>query len=176
MSGDRQTASRALVVHAEDAPSFWQPVPANGFVQCLMDDSIAGSVARFAMGRQTVAPGCFVRQHTHDRHEEVIHVVSGYGAALLDGVEHPIRAGSTVFIGLDRKHGFICKSEEPLTFAWLLMPGGLQDFFAAIGRPRFPGQPAPQPFARPADAGAIEKQTVFGWSDPAFGPGKGDNQ
>jgi hypothetical protein len=48
-----------------------------------------------------------------------------------------------------------------LKFAWVLMPGGLEDFFQAIGRPRRPGEPAPQPFARPDNVLEIERKTVF---------------
>lgn len=50
------------------------------------------------------------------------------------------------------------------------MPGGLEDFFAAIGRERKAGEPAPEPFPRPADVEAIEKRTVFGWADPSHNP------
>ena len=39
---------------------------------------------------------------------------------------------------------------------WVITPPGLEHFFAAIGRPREAGAPAPAPFARPADVVAIE--------------------
>jgi hypothetical protein len=38
----------------------------------------------------------------------------------------------------------------------------LDEFFAAIGRPREPGEPAPEPFARPADVHANEAKTGYG--------------
>jgi hypothetical protein len=41
---------------------------------------------------------------------------------------------------------------------WTYLPPGLDDFFAAIGRLRTPGEPAPEPFARPADVHAIEPE------------------
>ena len=44
---------------------------------------------------------------------------------------------------------------------WVLMPGGLEDFFQAIGRPRTAGEPAPEPFARPYNVEEIERRTVF---------------
>lgn len=159
-----------FVVGPEDGESHWQPVPANGFVRCILSGRRIGSVTAFSMGTQTVAPGCHVREHTHDRHEEVIHVTAGHGLARLDGVDTPIAPGATVFIGRDRRHGFVNPGTEPMTFVWWLMPGGLEDFFAAIGRPREAGQPAPEPFPRPADVAEIERRTVFGWSDPAALP------
>jgi hypothetical protein len=38
----------------------------------------------------------------------------------------------------------------------------LDYFFAAIGRPRRPGEPAPEPFERPADVHAIEARIGYG--------------
>ena len=50
---------------------------------------------------------------------------------------------------------------------WVLSPPGLENFFAGIGRPRRPGEPAPAPFARPDDAAEIERRTVFAGLDGA---------
>jgi hypothetical protein len=47
----------------------------------------------------------------------------------------------------------------------LFMPGGLDAFYAEIGRKREVGEPAPQPFARPTNIAEIEARTVFGWTD-----------
>ena len=77
-------------------------------------------------------------------------------------------AGGAGLVGRDRKHHFLNPHDEPLTFLWLIMPGGLDDFFAEIGRPRSPGEPAPEPFPRPANIAEIEARTVFGWTDASF--------
>jgi hypothetical protein len=45
---------------------------------------------------------------------------------------------------------------------WTYLPPGLDDFFAAIGRPRQSGELAPKPPARPADVHAIEARTGYG--------------
>lgn len=157
------------VVGPQDGQSFWQPVPANGFVRNILNQAITGSRADFSMGTQTVAPGCFIREHTHEREEEVIFVLSGRGSARIDGVEHPIETGSAVFIDRGRKHHFLNGSAtEPMTFLWLLMPGGLDLFFAEIGRQRAPSEPAPEPFPRPANIAEIEARTVFGWTDKRY--------
>jgi hypothetical protein len=47
---------------------------------------------------------------------------------------------------------------------WTYLPPGLDDFFAAIGRPRRPGEPAPEPFERPADVHPSRSQD---WLRPA---------
>jgi quercetin dioxygenase-like cupin family protein len=151
------------LVGPQEGPSYWQPVPANGFVRCILSGRELGT--NFSMGTQTVAPGCMVREHAHDRHEEVIHITAGHGFARLEGEDRPIEPGSTVFLGRNRRHAFINPGPEPLTFVWFLMPGGLEDFFAAIGRERNSGEMPPEPFPRPADVAEIERRTVFGWAD-----------
>ncbi len=45
------------------------------------------------LGTQTIPPGCHVREHLHDRNEEVLFFLSGRGRAVLDGVStRPSRA------------------------------------------------------------------------------------
>ena len=51
---------------------------------------------------------------------------------------------------------------DELKMTWTYLPPGLDDFFAAIGRPRDPREPAPEPFARTADVHAIEARTGYG--------------
>jgi quercetin dioxygenase-like cupin family protein len=159
---DRNAVGTAKVVGLEEGESFWQPVPANGFVRNLLNTRTCGADAQFSIGTQTVAPGCYIREHMHDRHEEIIHVIEGNGIARIDGIEYLVPRGSSVFIGRNRKHHFLNWTTEPFTFLWIMLPGGLDDFFAAIGRPRSPGQPAPEPFPRPANIAEIEASTVFG--------------
>lgn len=160
--------SQVTIVGPDEAPSFWQPVPANGFIRNILNRDNTGSQNDFSIGTQTVAPGCMIREHTHDRNEEVIFVIEGEGFARIDGVDHPIKRGSAVFLGTDRKHHFVNPGPEPLTFVWFFMPGGLDRFFAEIGQPRTPGEPAPAPFPRPDNIAEIEARTVFGWTDQKF--------
>lgn len=161
-------AGSAMVLGPEDGESYWQPVPANGFVRNLLNTAKTGGFSRFSMGTQTVAPHSFIREHTHDAHEEVIFVYEGRGIARIDGVEHPVEKGSCAFIGHNRKHHFLNPHDEPLSFTFLLMPGGLDEFFALIGRKRVPGTAAPEPFPRPDNIAQIERETVFGWADNSY--------
>jgi quercetin dioxygenase-like cupin family protein len=161
------------VVGPGEGESFWQPVPANGFVRNILSQNpLSGAMTRgeanFSLGTQTVAPGCFIREHTHADNEEVIFVIEGRGTARLDGVDHPIEIGSAVYIGRNRRHHFLNPNDTPMTFLWLMMPGGLDRFFAEIGRPRSVGEPTPQPFPRPENIAEIERRTVFGWTDKSF--------
>jgi len=167
-AGEAGSAGEVRIIGADEGASFWQPVPANGFVRNIMNQAMVGGKADFSLGTQTVAPGCFIREHTHAREEEIIHVIEGNGIARIEGIETPIARGATVYIGCNRRHHFLNRSAEPFTFLWLMLPGGLDRFFAEIGRPRAPGEPAPAPFPRPDNIAEIEKRTVFGWADPTY--------
>jgi quercetin dioxygenase-like cupin family protein len=162
----------ARVIPLDSAETYWQPVPANGFVRNILNQQMVGGEANFSLGTQTVAPQCFIREHTHAHNEEIIHVLDGRGIARIDGVEHTIEKGSTVYIGRNRKHHFLNPNDEPMTFLWMMMPGGLDRFFAEIGRLRTPGEPAPKPFPRPDNVAEIERRTVFGWADSSYDPKK----
>ncbi len=172
MDAESAQTGTVKVLGPKEGNFYWQPVPANGYVRNILNQKSTSARANFSFGTQTVAPQCFIREHTHPHHEELIYVVEGKGIARVDGVDHPIEKGSAVFIGVNRRHHFFNPHDEPLTFTVLLMPGGLDSFFAEIGRPMEPEQPAPEPFARPDNIAEIEARTVFGWTDTAYDPKK----
>jgi quercetin dioxygenase-like cupin family protein len=156
-----------VVVQPDEARSFWQPVPANGFVRCILAANEIGVETPFSMGTQQVDAGCFVREHMHPDNEEVIFVLQGSGEALLDGKDKvPMTVGTCIFLGKGRPHRFQASDDAPMTFMWLMMPGGLETFFARIGRERKPGDLQPPNFPRPADVLQIEADTVFGTLPP----------
>ena len=102
-----------------------------------------------------------MREHRHERNDEVIYVLHGHGRAVIDGVDVPLVPGTTLFIGRNRRHMLINDGTADISWIWLLVPNGLEDFFAAIGRPRSAGEAAPPPFARPADVLDIERRAGF---------------
>jgi quercetin dioxygenase-like cupin family protein len=152
------TGSRghAVVVQPGEAPSYWQPVPASGHA----DPALYPAVTRhpgLAMGYQHIAPGGRVREHSHGEQVELQICFGGRGRVVVDGVSHPLVPGTACFLGQDVKHELINEGPEDLVMLWVISPPGLEDFFQAIGRPRRPGEPAPPPFARPADVVAVER-------------------
>ncbi len=149
------------VVHAGGGEGYWQPVPANGFVEVKLSPRTIDSRTKFALGTQTVAPGGYVREHAHSDAEEIIHFLAGRGSAVIDGVERAVEPGTTLFLGVGHAHKFVNTGSDPLTFLWCILPNGLEDFFAAIGRPRKAGDPVPAPFPRPTDVLGVEAATGF---------------
>ncbi|MGH6690986.1 MAG: cupin domain-containing protein [Gammaproteobacteria bacterium] len=146
----------AVVMQPDDGPSYWQPVPANGHA----DPKLFPTNTRFdtlAMGYQTIAVGSRVREHSHGDQVELQICFRGRGRVMVDGESHPLVPGTACFLGHDVKHEIVNDGPEELVMLWVITPPGLENFFAAIGRSRAKGDPAPAPFARPTDVVAIER-------------------
>ena len=98
MSDLESCRKRAVVVQPGEGESYWQPVPACGFVEVAVADRGDGA-AGFDAGIQEVAPGGHVRLHAHSAHDELILVLAGRGTARVDG-EAVLRAARRI-IDLD---------------------------------------------------------------------------
>lgn len=160
MTAEATTTNAAgVVLGPEEGRSYWQPVPANGYA--LVKMSPENWDGPFSMGVQVVAPHSYIRMHTHDRHHEVIFVWQGSGRAVVAGKTHAMEPGTVIGLPRDVEHSFVNDSDADLKLVWIMAPHGLEEFFAAIGRVRQPGEPAPEPFPRPTDVAAIEARTVF---------------
>jgi mannose-6-phosphate isomerase-like protein (cupin superfamily) len=158
------TESPVLVVGPDEGESYWQPVPANGHIEIRVSHRKDPRITGLAHGIQVVAPGCHIREHVHPKEDELLFFFQGEGEALIDGETRPIRTGTSIYVGRGHRHRFDNTGTGDMAFAWVMVPGGdngLDDFFARIGRPRKPGEPAPEPFPRPADVEQIEAETVF---------------
>lgn len=151
----------AFVVQPGEGQSFWQPVPANGYAEVLVSKRNDPSIGDFSAGIQVIAPGSHIREHQHGTEQEVLFFFEGTGKVLVNGVEHPVQPGTMVYAGHQNAHKIINDTEDDLKMMWMLLPGGLEDFFEAIGRPRAAGEAAPEPFPRPDNVAEIEAQTVF---------------
>ncbi|RAI01675.1 cupin domain-containing protein [Acuticoccus sediminis] len=162
---DTQRAPAEIGVYVsgpKERESYWQPVPANGFIDVVLAPHIVGMENPFGMGTQNVAPGGYVREHTHEENEEAIFVLEGTGRAVIDGTSYPMEPGTTVFLPKRVRHMFINEGPTDLRWVWLIVPNGLEDFFRLIGKQRSPGDKVPTNFPRPENVLEIERATVFG--------------
>ena len=175
MDVKREPAEIAVrVAGPAERESYWQPVPANGHIDVVLAPHLVGMKNPFAMGTQNVAPGGYVREHTHEANEEAVFVIEGRGRAVIAGEEHPMEAGTSVFLPMGVRHMFINDGPTDLRWVWLILPNGLEDFFRLIGRPRTEGERVPSNFPRPENVLEIEKATVFGADlTDKFDPTKG---
>lgn len=156
MSEPLGAQGRSVVVQPGDGRSWWQPTPANGHADPVLVPAETGFDG-LSMGYQTIAPGGRVREHSHAGQVELQICFSGSGTVRVDGEKHPVVPGTACFLGYGVKHEIVNDTGEDLVMMWVIAPAGLEEFFAAIGRPRAPGEAAPEPFARPAGVVAIER-------------------
>ena len=162
MDGKERGERGAVVVCGADAGrSFWQPVPANGYAEVKLSPRDNPGVRGFSAGVQTIAPGGHVREHAHAREAEILFFFAGTGRVEANGVAHRVEPGAMVFLGPGNAHRIVNEGADELKMTWMLTPGGLEDFFEAVGRPRARGDAAPAPFPRPENVEEIERATVF---------------
>ncbi|MCG8915756.1 cupin domain-containing protein [Actinokineospora sp. PR83] len=96
-------------VHGADGVSWWK---------CLARrNDLFGSWE--AVEWAALPPGGLSGEHVHTRTEELYFILTGSGVMLLDGREHPVRAGDLVVNGLGTRHGLLNTGAERLT--WLVI-------------------------------------------------------
>ena len=100
-------AVRSFAVQPNSTESYWQPVPANGFVEVHVSKHRTQTHTPFESGVQEVSVDGFVREHAHSDHEELILVYSGTGAAVIEGEEFPMQPGTTLYLSPREKHKFV---------------------------------------------------------------------
>lgn len=161
------TDSSFALKHADEGVSFWQPKPACGYVTVNASYWFTPALP-FSQGIQVIPPHCYVRPHAHEQQSEIITVVSGHGYATIGEHRYPMRAGTTLSLPPQIEHSFHNASpSEELRFIWTITRPSdgdavsLEDYFRTIGKPRKPGEPAPQPFERPADADLDNRFMMF---------------
>jgi mannose-6-phosphate isomerase-like protein (cupin superfamily) len=153
-------APKAFVLGPEDGESLWQPLPSRGYVTLKLTPENM-PYDHFSVGTQLLPPGCQIREHGHLQNHELVFVQEGTGTVTIDGVTHPLAAGSTVLFGRNARHWIENTGTTDLKLFWVFMPPGLEDWMRAIGRPRTAGDPMPPPFQRPEDVAEVQRRLKF---------------
>ncbi|MCT4371616.1 cupin domain-containing protein [Yangia mangrovi] len=156
-----QDLGPVLILEPEEGKNFWQPQPANGHISVRISPDFLDVQTPFSLGTQTLPAGGYVREHSHPEHDEVLHFIRGTGKAVVDGEEHAIVPGKTIFVGRNRRHMFVNSSQDELHWVWFIQPNGLEHFFEEIGREMVVGGEDPTPFPRPENVLEIEARTAF---------------
>jgi quercetin dioxygenase-like cupin family protein len=112
-------------VHYEQVPSA--PVETEGAVGCRIRCLIGepDGAPSFTMRQFEVAPGGYTPKHSHG-HEHEVFVLEGTGVVLEGDVEHPLRAGTVVYVPPNALHQFRNTGAGPLKFLCLI-PHPLRD-------------------------------------------------
>ena len=128
----RNAERHALVVQPEEGPSYWQPVPANGYA----DPKLFPANTQFeglSMGFQTIPPGSRVREHSHADQVELQICFQGKGHVVVDGVSHPLKPGTSCFLGYRTKHEIINDSDNDLVMLYVITRPGSRISLRLLG-------------------------------------------
>ncbi len=150
----------SVVIQLDEGPSYWQPLPANGYSSIIAHQGNNGG-SDISMGFQTIAAGGRVRPHSHQNQVELQICFRGTGEVVVGGQCHPLLPGTTCLLGPDATHEIINNSNDDLVMLWVISPSGLETFFQQIGRVRNIKEAQPEPFDRPRDISAIEEESGF---------------
>lgn len=126
MGTDRTAASEDLVLHEDDRPVegwddergrlTWRPLFS---ADSTPTDHLVTGVAE-------LEEDGFLALHRHEQ-AETYYVLSGTGVVTLDGVEHPVRPGSAVFLPGSVEHGIRNTGTRKLRFFYALAADDFTD-------------------------------------------------
>lgn len=150
----------SAVIGPDEAPSWWQPLPSRGHVSVALSPENT-PYDGFSSGVQVLPPGCSVREHGHQRNHELIFIHQGTGAVTIEDDTYGIEPGSIVLFGRHARHFLVNTGDVDMHMFWVFMPPGLEDWFAAIGKPRLRGEAMPEAFARPEDVADVQARLRF---------------
>jgi mannose-6-phosphate isomerase-like protein (cupin superfamily) len=148
------------VVGPDQGRSWWQPEPSRGWVQVALDPTNS-PYDGFSAGTQLLPPGCHVREHGHQANHELLFIARGTGRCEIEDESWDIGPGHTVLFGRYARHLIENTGPEDMVIHWVFLPPGLEHWFAAIGRPRTPGEPMPEPFPRPDTVADVQAALRF---------------
>lgn len=105
-----------FVVHEQDVPSDGWADDVRGHLgfRVLLSGDTTPTVG-LTTGVADLAPGGWLGRHRHAPPESY-YVLDGEGLVFLDGREHAVRAGTTVFVPGDVVHGIRNTGPVPLRF------------------------------------------------------------
>lgn len=121
------THAQAVVVHESTSPVEGWDDPVRGTVTwrtLLSGDRTPTS--QMTLGVAEIGPGVPLRLHRHAP-AEIYYVLSGEGVVVIDGVEHAIRTGTSVFIPGNALHGARSTGREPLRILYVFAADSFSD-------------------------------------------------
>lgn len=139
-----------VLLEPDEGESYWQPAPTDGYATVKISPLNVWS-NHVTVVEQVVPPGKVLPAHAHPRNEELKLITTGTGVATVQGREWPVEPGALCVTGRWVEHSFLNTGTDDLTILAVFMPPALEGLIAGIGRPRTPGDPAPESFPVPAD-------------------------
>lgn len=131
MDGMDGTAGVVLGPDGGRAESWDDPTRGRVHFRTMFSSEETGTSGLTA-GLAELPPDARLEVHRHEP-AEVYHVLDGEGVVTLDGTEHPLVAGSAVFIPGNAWHGIRTTGPGPLRFYYVLQADGMGDVTYEFG-------------------------------------------
>lgn len=116
-----KASSQAVVVHESSCPlESWDEAQRGNVVWRTLISGDRTPTSQMTLGVAEIGPGDTEHLGLH-RHEaaEIYYVLSGEGVVSIDGAEHPLRAGSSVFVPGNVLHGARNTGRETLRLLYV---------------------------------------------------------
>jgi mannose-6-phosphate isomerase-like protein (cupin superfamily) len=94
------------------------------------------SVETISICTEEIQPGNKIPVHKHLNEEEFFIFLKGSGTIEIDGVEFPVKPGTTGLVPRATWHSINNNSSDTLIFTFGYSPAGFEDFFRKIGTPK----------------------------------------
>lgn len=120
---------RPTVVHADDCPlERWDDPTRGGVVWRTLLCGDRTPTRGLTLGVAEFPPGGTgsLRPHRHAP-PEAYYVLDGQGVVTIDGVEHPVRAGTAVYLPGDATHAVINTGPTPLRLVYVFPVDGFPE-------------------------------------------------
>jgi mannose-6-phosphate isomerase-like protein (cupin superfamily) len=70
----------------------------------------------------SIEPGSEIGEEVHADNDQILHLASGVGTAILDDKEEPFEVGDMVLVPAGTKHNFITKGDQPMKIITIYSP------------------------------------------------------
>jgi mannose-6-phosphate isomerase-like protein (cupin superfamily) len=144
-----------MVLGPDEGEGFWQPQPSRGYAINKITPYNSPH-NNFSLGIQILEPGAHIRRHAHERQDEVLFCYDGKGRADVGGKMYDVVPETTLLLGRNVFHKIENTGDKPMRLLWVILPAGLEDWFADIGKPRQPSETVAPTFERPHNVDQIE--------------------
>ena len=102
------------VFKVDDYLKMNNPTPGNTYRQATLTKEHDAKELGGLFG--IMVAGAQGEYHYHNKRESLLFIIAGEAAELVDGKEHPIKAGDILFIRPGEKHTIVNKSAKDLRF------------------------------------------------------------
>jgi len=145
-------------IKKEEGQSYWMPRGQGEHVTIKVSPWNVPNASHTVFLHE-IPPGNFVGEHWHENQPEIFICLAGEGIIQLDDKKFKLEPEAVAYVGNNVVHSIRATGNTPLKMMVIITPSGLEERFKLMGKPRNPGDHAPQPFdsSAPAESHGVKK-------------------